>query len=117
MAALVYLCGDLFFVAKIQSVAEELRVSVEGAADAEALVAAARGARLVVVDLRRSDALRALELLAADPEASRVRSIGFVDHENVEAMRAAGERGCARMVSKRKLASELPELVAGCLAG
>jgi hypothetical protein len=114
MAALVYLCGDLFFVAKIRSVAEELGVSVEEAAGAEGLVAAARGAKLVVVDLRRADALRALEMLATDPEASRVRSVGFVDHENVEAMRAAGERRCGRVVSKRKFASELPELVAGC---
>ena len=69
---------------------------------------------MVVVDLRRPDAMRALELVAADPESSRAKSVGFVDHENVEAMRAAGERGCARVVSKRKLASELPELVAGC---
>ena len=113
MAEVVYLCGDLFFVAKIRSVAEEAGVSVEGAADAEALLAAARGARLVVVDLRRPDAMRALDLLAGDAEASRVRSLGFVDHENVEAMRAAAARGCGRVVSKRKLVSELTELIVG----
>ena len=116
MAALVYLCGDLFFVAKSRAVAEEAGVSVEGAADAEGLVAAARGAKLVVVDLRRSDAMRALELLAADPVASAVKSVAFVDHENVDAMRAASERGCRTVLSKRKLATELATLVAGCRA-
>ena len=116
MAALVYLCGDLFFVAKIRGVAEELGVSVEAAADAEGLVATAREAKLVVVDLRRPDAMRALELLAGDPVAGGVKSVGFVDHENVDAMRAASERGCRTVLSKRKLASELPTLVAGCRA-
>ena len=116
MAALVYLVSDLFFVAKIRGVAEELGVSVEGAADAEALVAAARGAKLVVVDLRRPDALHALELIAADQSTAAVRSVGFVDHENVDAMRAASERGCRTVLSKRKLATELATLVAGCRA-
>jgi hypothetical protein len=37
-----------------------------------------------------------------------------VDHENVEAMRAASGRGCGTVLSKRKLASDLPELVAAC---
>jgi CheY-like chemotaxis protein len=114
MAALAYLVADLFFVAKIRAVAEELGVSVESAADPEALVAAARGAKLVVVDLRRPDALRALELLAADPATSAVESVGFIDHENVAAMQAASERGCGTVLSKRKLASDLATLVAAC---
>ena len=114
MAALAYLVGDLFFVAKIRATAEELGVSVESAADPEALVAAARSAKLVIVDLRRPDALRALELLAADPATAAVESVGFIDHENVAAMGAASERGCGTVLSKRKLASDLPALVAAC---
>jgi CheY-like chemotaxis protein len=114
MAALVYLVGDLFFVGKIRAVAEELGVSLEGTADAEALVAAARGAKLVVIDLRRPDALRALELLAGDPATAAVRSVAFIDHENVAAMQAASERGCGTVLSKRKFASDLPAVIATC---
>ena len=113
MADVVYLVEDLFFVAKIREATAQLGASAEGATDAAGFAAGARGAKLAIVDLRRPDAERALELLAAAPGAAGVRSVGFVDHENVEAMRAAAERGCGTVLSKRKFASELPELVAG----
>jgi hypothetical protein len=114
MADVVYLVQDLFFVAKIRETTEQVGVTAEGAADAEGLVAGARGSKLAIVDLRRPDALRALEQLAADPGTAGVRSVGFVDHENVAAMRAASERGCGTVLSKRKFASELPALVGSC---
>ncbi len=112
MASLVYLVTDLFFVAKIEETAAQLGVTAERAADPAALTAAAAGARLVIVDLRRPDALAALDLLA--DAAHEVRSVGFVDHENVAAMEAARVRGCGSVLSKRKFASALPELIAAC---
>jgi len=111
MADVVYLVEDLFFVAKIREATAQLGASAEGATDAAGFAAGARGAKLAIVDLRRADALQALDLLAAERGAAR--SVGFVDHENVEVMRAAAERGCGTVLSKRKFASELPELVAG----
>ena len=112
MADVVYLVNDLFFVAKIEETAAQLGVAVERARDPEALAAVAPAARLAVVDLRRPDALDALERLRA--VAPDIRSVGFIDHENVAAMGAASERGCGTVLSKRKLASDLPALVAAC---
>jgi hypothetical protein len=116
MAPIVYLVQDLFFVAKIRETAAQLDVAVEAAPDAAGLAAAARGARLVIVDLRRADALPALELLAADPDTARVLSVGFAEHENVDLMRAAAARGCQTVVSKRKFSADLPALVSGARA-
>jgi CheY-like chemotaxis protein len=111
MADVVYLVNDLFFVAKIEETAAQLGVAVERARDPEALAAVAPGARLVLVDLRLRDALDALDRLRT--AAPDVRSVGFIDHENVEAMEAASAHGCRTVVSKRKFASSLPELLAG----
>ncbi|HYR96236.1 MAG TPA: hypothetical protein VEM57_05830 [Candidatus Binatus sp.] len=114
--SLVYLVQDLFFVAKIRDAADRLGIAQRSAPDAAALGAAARGASLVIVDLRRPDALVALDALAADPATAGIRSIGFIDHENVEVMKAAAARGCATVLSKRRFASELPAILQRCRA-
>jgi len=114
MADVVYLVTDLFFVAKIDETAAQLGVAAEQVRDAEALAARAPAARLALVDLRRPDALDALDRLrAAAPE---LRSVGFIDHENVTAMETASAHGCRTVVSKRKFASSLPELLAASRA-
>jgi hypothetical protein len=110
--SLVYLVQDLFFVAKIRDAADRLGIAQHAAPDARALPAAARGASLVIVDLRRPDALAALDALAADPATAAIRSVGFVDHENVETIAAARARGCTTVLSKRRFASELPAILA-----
>ena len=111
MAPVVYLVRDLVFVSKIREAAARLGLEVERAADAAALQAAAREAKLVIVDLRLPEALDALAHLAADPLTARVRAVGFVDHEQVEAMEA---RGCGTVLAKGRFASELPSLLAAC---
>jgi DNA-binding NtrC family response regulator len=112
MAAIVYLVRDLFFVAKIDETAGALGVTAERVADAEALARAAGDARLAIVDLRLPDALDALAALAAGPRTRALRSIGFVDHENVAMMKEAAARGCGTVLSKRRFAAELPALLA-----
>src|SRR5436190_7525550 len=111
MAPVVYLVRDLVFVSKIREAAARLGLEVERAADAAALQAAAREAKLVIVDLRLPEALDALAHLAVDPLTARVRAVGFVDHEQVEAMEA---RGCGTVLAKGRFASELPSLLAAC---
>jgi len=112
MAAVVYLVNDLFFAAKIEETAAQLGVAAERAGDPAALAAAARSARLAVVDLRRPDALDALDRLRAT--APDVRAVGFIDHENVDGMEAARARGCGTVLSKRKFAASLPDVLAAC---
>ena len=108
----VYLVRDLLFVSKIRSAAEQLGVEVRGAPSPEALVAAARGARLVIVDLRLPESLRALVLLRDDAGAAGVPSVGFVDHERVDLMEQARGLGLDRALAKGAFANELPRLLA-----
>jgi len=96
MAPVVYLVRDLVFVSKIREAAARLGLEVERAADASG---------------RLPEALEALRRLAADPLTARVRAVGFVDHEQVEAMAA---RGCGTVLAKGRFASELPALLAAC---
>ena len=109
--SLAYLVQDLFFVAKIRDAADRLGIAQRSAPDARTLPEAARGARLVIVDLRRPDALDALDALAADPTTAAIRSIGFVDHENVDLMKAAAARGCTTVLSKRRFATDLAAIL------
>jgi nicotinate-nucleotide pyrophosphorylase len=110
MAAVVYLTQDLLFVSKIRETAKQVGLDVEAARDAEALQAAARGAKLVILDLRRPDAIGVLDALQADPETRAVAKVGFIDHERVDVIESARERGC-KALAKGKFSTELPLLL------
>jgi hypothetical protein len=106
MAKLVYLVQDLLFVSKIRETARQVGVEAESVSDPAQLPARARLAQLVIVDLRRPDAIAVLDSLPRE-----VPKIGFVDHERVDVMDAARARGC-RPYAKGKFSSELPHLLA-----
>jgi hypothetical protein len=82
--------------------------AVRSAAD---VAAATADARVFIVDLRRPDALAAL-----DAAAGSGTRIGFVDHERVDIMEAARARGCMAL-AKGKFSSELPRLLSRPLSG
>lgn len=107
MADVVHLIRDLLFVSKLREAAEPLGLTVQGTRDADACAAAARDAKLVVLDLRQPAALAALEAMARDPATASVRRIGFVDHERLDVMETARALGCDRVVAKGQLAVEL----------
>jgi hypothetical protein len=111
MADVVYLVNDLFFGGKIADTARQLGLEAVKAADADNFYERARSARVAIVDLRLPAALGAIERLARDPATAAVASVGFIDHENVEAMEAARAAGCGTVLSKRRFASELPALL------
>jgi hypothetical protein len=106
MAKLVYLVQDLLFVSKIRETAKQVGVEAEAVKDPAELPSLARKAQLVIVDLRRPDAIRVLETL---PKG--VPTAGFCDHERTDLMDAARERGC-RPYAKGKFSTELPHLLA-----
>lgn len=96
---------DLLFTSKIRETARQLGLDVQAVRAADEVAGATAGARVFIVDLRRPDALAALE--AAAPAATR---IGFVDHERVDVIEAARARGCVAL-AKGKFTSELPRLL------
>ncbi len=116
MADAAYLVRDLLFVSKIAEAAEHYDIPAQRARDAEGLAAAARGTRLIIVDLGHPEAMRAFELLASDPATADIQSLGFIGHAELSAMETAKALGCKRVLAKGQLAAELPRLF-GRLAG
>jgi hypothetical protein len=110
MAAVVYLTTDLLFTSKIREVAKQLGLDVEGTRDAAAFERAARSAKMVILDLRRPDAIAVLDALARDPALSAIAKVGFIDHERTDVMESARERGC-KALAKGKFSTELPLLM------
>jgi DNA-binding NarL/FixJ family response regulator len=109
MARVVYLVSDLLFVSKIRETAATLGHEAVAVRDAEGLAAAAPEAGLVVLDLRRPDALPGLARLRAAQPAARV--VGFIDHERTDVMEEAEAQGC-RALAKGRFSTELPKLLA-----
>ena len=97
--------SDLLFTSKIRETAQQLGLDVQAVRSAAEVATATAGARVFIVDLRRPDALAALEAAAAGTS-----KVGFVDHERTDVMAAARERGCVAL-AKGKFSSELPRLL------
>ncbi len=110
MADAVYLVRDLLFDSRINEAADHFGIPAQGTRNADALAAAAHGARLVIIDLGHADAMRALELLASDPATADLESFGFVGHAELEVMDAAKALGCKRVLARGQLAAELPRI-------
>ncbi len=102
----------MLFTSKIREVARQLGVSVASARDADGLVEAARGARLVVLDLRLEGALEALTRVKQQPELAAITTVGFVEHERLDVMDAARAAGISQVMAKGQFASALPKLLA-----
>ena len=98
--------SDLLFTSKIRETALQLGLDVQVVRSATEVAGAIAHARVFIVDLRRPDALAALEAAAAVGS-----KIGFVDHERVDIMDAARDRGCVAL-AKGKFSSDLPKLLA-----
>ena len=67
MADVVYMISDMLFSSKLREAAKASGVTVQATRDAAAWAAAAREAKLAIVDLRMPTALAALDALAAAP--------------------------------------------------
>ena len=113
MADIVYLVQDMLFTSKIRETAKSFGLTVQSVRDPAALVqgAGSADAKLVIVDLRLPIALDALSALAADPTASAVPSVGFIDHEKTDLMDVAATRGCGQVMAKGQFANGLPRLI------
>ena len=116
MASIAYLCTDLLFTSKIRETAQALGHEAKLARDAAGLAAAAVGAALVIVDLRRPDAIAALEAVRAAPGSALTPAVGFVDHERTDLMADARNAGCTQVLAKGKFSSDLRHLIADAAA-
>lgn len=111
MAKVAYLCTDLLFTSKIRETAQALGHETAACREAQSLTATARDARLVLIDLRRPDALDALTRLRADAATAEIPAIGFCDHERADLMESAHQAGCSLVLAKGKFSSDLRRLL------
>jgi hypothetical protein len=116
MAKIAYLCSDLLFTSKIRESALGLGHEVLPARDLASFADAAAGADVVIVDLRRPDALAALDALAANPVGRERPAFGFCDHERTDLMEEARRRGCTPM-AKGRFSADLKRLLDEDAAG
>ena len=116
MADVVYMISDMLFSSKLREAAKASGVTVQAQRDAAAWAAAAREAKLAIVDLRMPTALAALDALAAAPPARRRARVGFIDHERIDVMDEARAKGCTDVMAKGQFANALPKLLAGLSA-
>jgi hypothetical protein len=107
MADVVYLINDMLFSSKLREVAKQVGVTFQATRDPAAFGAAAREAKLAIVDLRLPTALDAL----AAAQGAAARTVGFVEHERTDVMDAARARGCADVMAKGQFANALPKLL------
>ena len=114
MADVVYLIQDMLFSSKLREVAKQTGVTIVAAREPAAWAAAAREAKLAIVDLRLPTAIAALDALAAQPGSAR--TVGFVEHERTDVMDLARSKGCADVMAKGQFANALPKLLASLVA-
>ena len=75
------------------------------------LAQAARGARLVLLDLRLDTALAALDEIRKQPALAALATVGFIDHERLDVMDQARARGITEVMAKGQFANALPRLL------
>jgi hypothetical protein len=107
MADVVYLINDMLFSSKLREVAKQVGVTFQATRDPAAFAAAAREAKLAIVDLRLPTALDAL----AAARGAAARTVGFVEHERTDVMDAARAQGCTDVMAKGQFANALPKLL------
>ncbi len=109
MADIATLIQDMLFSSKVREAAKASGLTVQSARDPAAFAAAARDAKLAIVDLRLPVADAALQALQA--LSPRPRTVGFVEHERTDVMEAARAQG-AEVMAKGQFANTLPRLLA-----
>jgi DNA-binding NarL/FixJ family response regulator len=115
MADVVYFINDMLFSSKLREAAKATGVTVQPAREPAAFAAAAREAKLAIVDLRLPAALAALDALGETIRQLRV--VGFIDHEKTDVMDAARAKGCSDVMAKGQFANALPKLLAAIVVG
>lgn len=116
VADVVYLIRDMLFSSKVRETAKPYGLTVQATRDVAGFAAAARDAKLAIVDLRLDDALEALGHVTTatgtptDASGLGPKTVGFIDHERTDVMDAARARGCHEVMAKGQFANTLPRL-------
>jgi CheY-like chemotaxis protein len=107
------LVDDLMFLSRIREAARGSGVEVRTARTAPEAREAARGARVVFVDLEsaRLPTTEALLALRAEPDLASLPVVGFLGHLQAERAKEARTWGVTRVLARSAFVQELPALL------
>lgn len=112
MGQALALVDDLFFIAKMQETARQVRVELRTVSTGAALVQAAAEAavKLIIVDLNaRTGSIEALEALKNT--ANVKPTIAFLSHAQTELAERAKALGCAQVMPRSKFSQNLADIL------
>ncbi len=113
MPQIIAVVDDLLFLSRIREAALRAGSEVVQARDPAALLAAARTARLVLVDAD-SDRIawpQAIAALRADPALAEIPVVAFLSHVAADRAALARAAGIRRVLSRAAFVRELPGLL------
>ena len=106
---------DLLFSSKIRATAKQAGVDVVFARSPEEILQQARTLRpsLAIFDLNsgRTDPVRTIEALKADPDTAGVRTLGFASHVHVDLINAAKRAGADEVLPRSAFAGRLADIL------
>jgi DNA-binding NarL/FixJ family response regulator len=106
---------DLLFSSKIRATAKAVGVDVQFARTPDEILARARALKpsLAIFDLNsgKTDPVRTIAALKADPELAPIRTIGFASHVHVDLIAAARTAGADEVMPRSAFASHLADIL------
>ncbi|MCA1634430.1 MAG: response regulator [Acidobacteria bacterium] len=108
---------DIFFASKIRGTAEQLNITVEFAASADALFDTAKAdvPSLIILDLHaeKLDPFALAARLKADEQLRQVPLVGFYSHVQTEIRERALSAGVDRVMPRSAFTNRLPQILLG----
>ncbi len=108
--------SDMFFIAKIESVAKIVDARIHFVKSVDELIAKSKieAVTKIILDLESKDvnAIEAIERIRTDSRLSGIPVIGYLSHVEMEDLGAAArEAGCTSVLAKSQFSSSLPEIL------
>lgn len=113
-ARILAVVDDIFFLAKIQQTARQLRVAVEQLSpDLPEDLKALGGVNAILLDLnhRSGKAIAVLQALKNNPATSPVPVVAFLSHVQADLAQEARAAGCDRVMARSAFSQQLPALL------
>ena len=106
---------DLLFSSKIRATAKQIGVDVSFARTPDEIVSQIRAGKpsLAIFDLNsgKTDPLRVIALVKADPELRDTRTLGFASHVHVDLIDAARKAGADEVLPRSAFAARLADIL------
>jgi PleD family two-component response regulator len=106
---------DLMFTSKIKTAANQLGVAVAFARSSDAALTEMRAnvPALVILDLNsaRTDPLRTVMAMKADPALAAIPTVGFASHVQTDVIEAARHAGVGEVMARSAFTQHLPAIL------